>query len=137
MSMGLITLARIARLLAVSESSVLRWSHAGSFPAPVILPDGRRRWRRSEVAAWMGGLGQCEEAKQPPSLPKLARDMLQALQEGGGWASAEELAGRIGGGADHTTGYWGRVIKKLRGLGLIESSRSHGYRLKPGAMVPM
>jgi excisionase family DNA binding protein len=49
----LLNKTQLAELLGVSRRTVDRMVAAGTAPAPVILPSGRRRWRRGDVRRWI------------------------------------------------------------------------------------
>jgi excisionase family DNA binding protein len=50
----LLTKAEVAELLHVSQRTIDRWAKAGKGPPSFILPsNGRRRWRRGDVLAWL------------------------------------------------------------------------------------
>jgi excisionase family DNA binding protein len=49
----LLTKAQLAELLNVSRRTVDRMVAAGTGPPPVILPSGRRRWRKGDVRHWI------------------------------------------------------------------------------------
>lgn len=40
----------------IGNTTLHRWLKAGTFPAPRILPGGRRLWVRAEVEAWAAAL---------------------------------------------------------------------------------
>jgi hypothetical protein len=63
-------------------------------------------------------------------LPELGREILQALEENGGWMTGAELAQAIGGDCDHTSGTWRRTTRMLKGLDTIETDYHRGYCLK-------
>lgn len=39
--------------LSVSRTTLWRWSREGDFPKPVELSPATRRWRASEIDAWI------------------------------------------------------------------------------------
>lgn len=124
----LLTLRAVARLLAVSRAKLREWLARGDFPAPVILHDGVRRWRSSAVTAWLAALQRPRRVNLPP----LAEEILQALQDAEGrWMVGGEVAAKVGGDADSSSGHWCRVVKLLRDEGLIETHKRLGMRLPP------
>jgi predicted DNA-binding transcriptional regulator AlpA len=140
----LLSLRALCRLLTVSPTTVRAWVAAGQFPSPVTLPNGRYRWRASEVAAWMttltaqvmtaeaGGTAGGGATVDLTSLPELAHEILQVLDEAGGkWLNGSEIATRIGEGVDHTGATWKRTTRVLREMRLIVTDRVHGFRLGP------
>lgn len=129
----LIPLSKVARRLCVPERVAAEWSRTGRLPAPVLLPGGRRRWRVSQLAAWVERLPTTlsespEEITPPvatdkphPDLTGLAKEILDALQNAGGrWMSGEELCRVIGDHADYTSGTWRRAMKQLRDASLVD-----------------
>ena len=133
----LLSLSAVARRLGVSERRVRRWVRAGQFPAPMILPDGCRRWRLSDVNGWIDALPTAElveheehrEPTTPEELPPLASEILRVLTAANGlWMSGEEIAKSIDESVDHTGGYFKRMIRVLRRASLVESDNKQGYR---------
>ncbi len=53
---GLLRLAEVCELLAVSRSTIYRRVSDGSFPAPIRLGSHSVRWRLEEVQAWRDAL---------------------------------------------------------------------------------
>jgi predicted DNA-binding transcriptional regulator AlpA len=51
--MQLLSLARVAALLDVSERSVRRWMIEADFPKPIHLPGRTPRWDEEEVKMWV------------------------------------------------------------------------------------
>lgn len=51
---GLIRVADVAALLDVSVRSVWRMDKSGKLPAPVTVGVAAKRWRKSEILAWIG-----------------------------------------------------------------------------------
>jgi len=49
----LLTKTQVAELLAVSRRTIDRMVTAGTGPPMVVLPSGRRRWRKLDVLAWI------------------------------------------------------------------------------------
>lgn len=47
-----LTLAQVAKLIGVSETTVRKMSREGRFPTPVKI-DTRTRWRAKEVLDWV------------------------------------------------------------------------------------
>lgn len=138
----LLPLRALTRLLAVEEATIRDWIAAGRFPAPVCLPDGQERWRSSAVMAWQAVLGMATRQREPvglKNLPELAKEILQVLEEAEEeWLTAADVAIRIGGNADHTSGSWKRATKQLREIGLIDTHQKLGIRLIPklGSLGP-
>ena len=61
-----------------------------------------------------------------------ARDILEVLEDReGDWVRMSEIALAMPGQPDHTSGTFTRAASELRAADLIESSKQHGYRLKP------
>lgn len=54
MDTRLYSLESVAAILDTDEAEVLAWVAAGEFPAPVLLPNGQRRWASDAVARWIG-----------------------------------------------------------------------------------
>lgn len=144
----LLPLSRVARLLAVPQATVRDWVQTGAFPAPIVLPGGRERWRYSVVMAWLQSLTPACASVTPRLTPEvtpsdanepgvseqglrldpLSWSILHALADGSAWISGAELAESIGEDLDHRSGGFSRASRRLRDLGLIETSRTHGYR---------
>ena len=129
----LLPLRALTRLLAVEEAAILAWIVAGQFPSPVTLPNGELRWRSCAVAAWQATLGAAREhraALAREQLPELAQEILQVLEEAEEeWLTAADVAARVGGDADHTSGSWRRAARQLREAGLIDTDQRQGMRL--------
>ncbi len=146
----LLPLRAVCRLLAVPAADIRAWVDAGTFPPPVALPDGRRRWRASSVTAWMATLGfsptteEAQEQMDRESLPSLAREILQVLEEAGQgkWVGTADIAARIDETVDRSAGSWKRSTRILREFNLIETQKGRGMRLGPAwkpegvSMVP-
>jgi excisionase family DNA binding protein len=49
----LLNKAQLAELLGVSRRTVERMTAAGTGPPSVLLPSGRRRWRKGDVGRWV------------------------------------------------------------------------------------
>jgi excisionase family DNA binding protein len=49
-----LTIGDAARILGVSVDTVRRWSDEGRVPV-VVLPSGHRRYRRSDIDAFIAG----------------------------------------------------------------------------------
>ncbi len=58
----IMTKADLAALIQLSARSVERLARTGKLPAPIVI-GGSRRWRRSEVEAWLDRLAQEPQAK--------------------------------------------------------------------------
>ena len=148
----LLKLRAVCRYLSCSRADVRAWRESGQFPAPVVLPGGKERWRVSDLNDWiarcglsLGGLrlaattvpvvAQEEDAAVDLSaLSELSREFLQALYEGGGedgWMSGPSIAKGISDVVDHTSGSFKRSSAELRlhNPPLIETDRARGYRL--------
>ncbi len=54
----LLTKARVALLLDISERSLERWVQEGRFPAPISTGGDKRtiRWRKADVLDWLQSL---------------------------------------------------------------------------------
>lgn len=50
----LMRVADVARLLSLSVRSVWRMDKAGKLPASVTIGIASKRWRKSEILAWIG-----------------------------------------------------------------------------------
>jgi predicted DNA-binding transcriptional regulator AlpA len=50
---ALLTKVEVAQLLRVSVRTLDRMLAAGDGPPPILLPSGRRRWRRGDVEQWI------------------------------------------------------------------------------------
>ena len=46
----------VLETLGVSKTTLYRWIHAGTFPAPLILGPQKRAWRESDISAWLASL---------------------------------------------------------------------------------
>lgn len=69
------------------------------------------------------------EPTTPEELPPLAREILRVLTAANGlWMSGEEICREIGDQTDPSSGTWKRATKLLRRAGLIETSKTNGYR---------
>jgi len=131
----LLTLRAVCRLLAVSADEVWAWVEAGTFPAPVVLPDGRDRWSAVAVAAWQAELGRARRRRRGRAvalddLKPLARDILQVLREAGGeWVVKREIAARVGNDGGSESGAFKRALKQLKAAdGLVEADPQQGFR---------
>jgi predicted DNA-binding transcriptional regulator AlpA len=49
----LLTAAEVAERLGVSAKTLANWNSAGIAPPSLRLPSGIRRWRASDLAAWI------------------------------------------------------------------------------------
>lgn len=58
----LLTTRETARLVGVCENTVRNYVGAGTFPPPVLLPGNHKRFRRSDVEAWIGNLAAASNA---------------------------------------------------------------------------
>lgn len=56
------------------------------------------------------------------------RAMLKYLISKKCWVSGEELAAKVDPDLDSRSGTFARAVKSLKDVGLIESSKTHGYR---------
>lgn len=146
----LLPLRALTRLLSVPAVTIRDWVSNGAFPSPIVLPNGRERWRASEVAAWQARLGeparvdkqlqQADEAQEQEqqevdidSLSELSQEILQALTEmADGWHPSRIVAAKVGGDVDHNGGSWRRSLRELREAGLIDSG-PEGLRLRLGS----
>lgn len=63
-------------------------------------------------------------------LSELARDILEVLEDCGGWLNGEEIGRRLNprDPFDHTAGTFRRAVEDLKAAGRIETSRHKGYR---------
>lgn len=52
----------LARRFAVARPTIWRWTHEGTFPAPVRLTPGCTRWKLSDVQQW-----EAQRAEQVPA----------------------------------------------------------------------
>lgn len=50
----LLSQPQIARRLGISTDTWLRWRKAGLVPEAVVLPSGRRKWRREDIDEMAG-----------------------------------------------------------------------------------
>ncbi len=153
----MLTLRALAQRLSVSRRRILAWVAAGSFPSPVILPSGHRRWRAADVVSWMGTLartredvhqieqGEAAEWTEPEeatgeatasgpvdigALPQMAQKMIRVLEDAKGrWMSGEEVAAKMGQGVDRNSGHFTRCVKRLKEAGLVDADQAMGYRL--------
>lgn len=73
------------------------------------------------------------ESPDLSDLPVLAQEIVQVLEENGGWMTGAEIVAKIGGDCDRTSGYWRRITRMLRERGLISSQKQRGYRKRAGA----
>jgi predicted DNA-binding transcriptional regulator AlpA len=149
----LLPLRALTRLLSVSAATIRGWIIAGEFPSPIELPNGRERWRASEVAIWQARLGeptrvdkQLQQADEPQeqqqdqeqqevdidSLSELSQEILQALTEmEDGWHPSRTVAAKVSSDIDHNGGSWRRALRELREAGMIHSGPD-GVRLRLG-----
>lgn len=58
----LLTLRDAALLIGMHENTVRNYVGAGTFPPPVLLPGNHKRFRRSDIEAWVGNLAAASSA---------------------------------------------------------------------------
>jgi predicted DNA-binding transcriptional regulator AlpA len=61
----LLPLARVARLMSVRQSVVLRWVNDEEFPEPIVLPGGLLRWSEMSLWVWLEGKKQSNTKATP------------------------------------------------------------------------
>ena len=132
----LLTLRALTRLLRIPRATIQAWVADGQFPAPIVLPGGKIRWRSSAVSAWISVLSPAEgvgiQSADLDDMPELAREILQVLDESPKeWMNGSEIAAKIGGDASHNSTSWKRASARLRQAHLVETDRIRGMRLGP------
>jgi excisionase family DNA binding protein len=78
-----------AEYLGFSERMLYQKRQEGKFPAPVDLGGNLRRWRRTDLDAWLAGLPTITETPEEP--PQLAAGRRAKKSVDGGFAYGQQV----------------------------------------------
>jgi predicted DNA-binding transcriptional regulator AlpA len=130
----------IARLLQVDADDVLYWCEGGEFVPPIVLPNGKRRWRPDHVMRWIEQrTPQAPATPEPEAAPEqAARPQTQLESEIREWIAEQkpgytfthDSASEGVTGKPFASGPFRAIIKALVNEGLIERLPNNaGFRL--------